>query len=90
MKLRITMNTTEAGVLEIWVNELGRDLLVRELQGLTERSDHFHLGAFEGAEIEMQDVAYRPNDTVIDTAKVLFRTDEWDRRYFPHVLGQSA
>jgi hypothetical protein len=43
MKPRITINTTADGELEIWVNEAGRDLLVKELQHLSERSDHFHL-----------------------------------------------
>jgi hypothetical protein len=87
MKPRITINMASDGELKIFVNELGRDLLVRELQGLNERSDHFYLGAFEGAEVEMQDKAYRPSDTVVGAAKVLFRPDDWDRRYYPHVLS---
>lgn len=47
MKPRITINTNKEGELELWVNELGRDLLVRELQHLSERSDHFHFGPEE-------------------------------------------
>ena len=90
MKPRITMNTDADGVLEIWLNEQGRDLLVRELQALSEKSDHFHLGSFGGADVQVKDRAYRPTDTVLHAGKVLFRTDEWDRRYFPHVIEDPA
>jgi hypothetical protein len=41
MKPRITMNLTADGELEIWINEAGRDLLVRELEGLSQTSEHF-------------------------------------------------
>jgi hypothetical protein len=41
MPARITIN--RVGVeLQIWANPEGRDLLVRELQQLSEKSDHFH------------------------------------------------
>lgn len=83
---RITMNTTPGGELEIWLNKEGRDLLVRELTGLSETSDHFHLGTFEGAEIAIGARAYRPTDTILHVGKVLFRPDEWDRTHFPHVM----
>ena len=91
MKPRITMNMTAGGEFEIWLNEAGRDFLVAELQALSERNDHFHLGALDGTiGLRMQQLTYRPTDTLVDTAKVLFRTEEWDRRYFPHVLGKAA
>jgi hypothetical protein len=90
MKPRITISTTPSGQLEIWVNEPGRNLLVKELQGLSKKSDHFHLGTFEGAGVEMEDKAYNPTDTIVHAAKVLFRPDEWDQRHFPHVLSESA
>ena len=32
------------GAFEIWLNPEGRDVLVKELQGLSETNDHFHLG----------------------------------------------
>jgi len=86
MAPRITMNTTPDGELEIWLNEEGRDLLVRELMSLSERSDHFHLGTFEGAEVAMSARPYRPTDVIVHAAKVLLRPDEWDRTYFPHVM----
>ncbi len=83
---RITMNMTSEGELEIWLNDKGRNLLVRELQALNEKNDHFHLGAFEGAEVKMNSRVYKPTDTLIDLGKVLFRTDDWDRSYFHHVM----
>ena len=86
MNPRITISRTDKGELEIWLNETGRDLLVSKLLGLDEISDHFHLGTYETAEIEMNDRAYRPTDEIVDAAKVFFRTDDWDQRYFPHVL----
>lgn len=43
MKPRITVNLTADGEFEIWLNPEGRDLLVRELQHLSEQSEHFHL-----------------------------------------------
>jgi hypothetical protein len=85
---RITFSRNEDGVLEIWLNEPGRDLLVRELTQLSERNDHFHLGPEEhGGEVPVRTKAYRAGDEIIDWAKVLFRPDAWDAEYFPHVLG---
>jgi hypothetical protein len=37
------MNLAANGELEIWLNEAGRDLLVKELQALNEKNEHFHL-----------------------------------------------
>ena len=90
MKPRITMSMTADGELEIWINEAGRDLLVRELQALNERSWHFHLGAFEGAEVEMQDRLYRDTDILVAAAKVIFRTDEQDESHFDTNPGDPS
>ena len=90
MKPRITINTNKDGELEIWINEAGRDLLVKELQHLSEQSDHFHFGPEElGGEVPVQDRAYRDEDQLIQWGKVSFRPDEWDARYFPHVLEET-
>ena len=89
MKPRITMSLTAEGQLEIFVNETGRDLLVRELQALDEKSEHFHLAPSDYGEVEVSTTAYRPTDRVIERGKVLFRTDEWDRRHYPHVMGDN-
>ena len=86
MKPRITVNLTADGEFEIWLNPEGRDLLVRELQHLSEQSEHFHLAPDTMGEVELSLRPYRPTDKLIQRGKVLFRTDEWDRRHFPHVF----
>jgi len=87
MAARITMNLNAEGELEIWLNPEGRDLLVKELQGLSETNDHFHLGPSPFGEVEISNRPYRPNDKVLEYGKVLFRTDAWDVKHFPHVTG---
>ena len=47
MKPRITINLNKDGELETWLHEAWRDLPVRDLQHLSERSNHFHLGPKE-------------------------------------------
>jgi hypothetical protein len=83
---RITINTTPDGELELRLNGEGRDQFVREPMALSDKSDHFHLGSFEGAEVRTGAQAYRPTDTVLHIGKVVFRLDEWDRAHFPHVM----
>jgi hypothetical protein len=90
MKPRITINSNKDGELEIWLNEAGRDLLVKELRHLSERGDHFHFGPeeFDG-EVPVQTIAYREGGHVIEWGKVMLRPDEWGAQYFPHVLEGS-
>jgi hypothetical protein len=86
VKARITVSLAADGRLEIWLNAAGRDHLVRELQALNETNEHFHFGPADYGEVEVRTKAYQPTDTVFEHGKVLFRTDEWDKRYFPHVV----
>jgi hypothetical protein len=86
MKPRITINLDAQGSLEIWLNELGRDLLIRELENLSAKNDHFHIGPAGSRELEVSSRAYRSDDKLIEYGKVLFRTDEWDEQYYPHVM----
>ena len=90
MTPRITINSNKDGQLEIWLNEAGRDLLVEELQQLSERNDHFHLDPeeFDG-EVPLQTRPYRDTDVIIRSGKVMLRPDKWDAEYFPHVLGDA-
>jgi hypothetical protein len=90
MSARITINLTPTGQFEIWLNEEGRDRLVRELQRLGEKNDHFHLGPKDIGEIEVSSRAYNSGDQVLEYGKVLFRTDAWDKQYFPHVFDDIA
>lgn len=90
MTARITMNLNTKGELEIWLNPEGRDILVRELQGLTETKDHFHLGPRTFGEVEVSNRPYRSDDKLLMYGKILFRTDAWDAEYFQHVLDHPA
>ena len=92
MKPRVTACIRADGTFELLLNETGRDLLVEELQRLDRRWDHFHLDHFGGREdvgaidIALSVVPYRHGDTVFEHGKVLLRPDDWDQKYFPHVL----
>ncbi len=88
MSPHITIDTTAEGEVEIWLNEEGRDLLVKELNalGMNKNNDHFHMGSWEGAEVKIGAIAYRPGDKIVHAAKVIFRTDAEAGRFFPHVL----
>jgi hypothetical protein len=94
MGARITINLNAGGEFEIWMNEEGRDLLVRELQGLSETSDHLHLmpriTPKPMGDIEVSSRAYRPDDKLLEWGKVLFRTDAGGRTHFPHVMVDST
>ena len=90
MKSRITVNLTTKGEFEIWLNEAGRELLVKKLQALSERNDHFHLGPAPIGEVEVRSYPYRPDDKILEYGKVLFRTDDGDQQYFPHVLDAGT
>ena len=80
--------TGKATGVNLYVNPEGRDLLIEELNRLSESSDHFHMDAAEWAmEVPLGMNAYIPaEETVVSNMKVLFRTDDWDRQYFPHVV----
>jgi len=86
MKPRITISLTESGSLEILLNEAGRDQFVRELQKLNEKHEHFHFDPDGSGEIKVRSRAYGPDDRILAYGKVLFRTDDWDRQHFPHVI----
>jgi hypothetical protein len=53
MAARITVNLNAKGEFEIWLNPEGRDVLVKELQGLSETNDHFHLGPRPIGEVQV-------------------------------------
>lgn len=90
MQPRITLNENSEGELEIWINQAGRDLLVQELNMLTENNDHFHLGPPDsGMDVSVRNRPYRTGDRIIEWAKVMLRPDEWDRTYFPHVMDDA-
>jgi len=87
MKPRITISLSADGLFEIHLNEEGRDFLVKELQALSERNDHFHLGPDAHDEVKLSTRAYREDDKILEYGKILFRPDVWDKQYYPHVMS---
>jgi hypothetical protein len=91
MTPRITISKNKDRELEIWLNEAGRDLLVKELNALSERNDHFHLSPSSSPlDVPIRTIPYRDTDEVFEWGKVLFRPDQWDARVFPHVLDEPV
>jgi hypothetical protein len=94
MKARVTVCVCEDGTFEILLNEAGRDLMVKELQRLDRRWDHFHLDHFtdpdiaDATELPLAAIPYRDGDKCLEHGKILFRPDDWDREHFPHVLAE--
>lgn len=86
---RITVSRGHDGFLQIWMNPAGRDLLVEQLQGLSEHRDHVHIMPEDmDPEVPARSQAYTPGGEVMEWGKMLFRPDEWDEKYFPHVLAE--
>lgn len=81
---RITLNLTEGGLLELWLNETGRALLIKELQNLSEKWDHLHFDPEGRGDLRVSKIPYRETDRILDWGKIYLRPDEWDARYFPH------
>lgn len=86
MEPRITVSLNAEGVLEIFLNEKGRERLIQELEKLDHSHEHFHLSVDEWAEVELRATPYDSSDKIIEYGKVLFRPDEWDRQYYPHLF----
>jgi hypothetical protein len=96
MSPRVTFTLRPDGSFDIWVNETGRDLLVKELQGLTEQWDHFHLDHFDdhdiadATEVPLRGMPYRVEDRALLNGKVMLRPDKWDIEHFPQVMTTSS
>ncbi len=90
MSARITINVTSGGELEFWMNAEEQDLLVRKLQRLNESNEHIHIGPKSMGDVEVSTRRYRPDDKVLEWGKIMFRTDEWDREHFPHVMDGTS
>jgi hypothetical protein len=91
MKARITIELNSKGELEIWLNPEGREELIKALQALDAGDEHFHMGTPDSYfEVELSPRTYDPTCKIIEECKVLYRTDEWDRQYYPHVFGPES
>lgn len=62
MEPRITVSLNAEGVLEIFLNEKGRERLIQELQKLDHSHEHFHLSVDEWAEVQLRATPYDPSD----------------------------
>jgi len=92
-KPRITaaVRKNEAGEpseMYLYLNPEGRALLIAELLKLDEHDDHLHLLPEEGGcDVPLQVKAYDPErELLVRHVKILYRTDAWDEKYFPHVM----
>ncbi|SLN56960.1 hypothetical protein ROA7450_02955 [Roseovarius albus] len=91
MKSRITLSLTEEGQFEMHLNEKGRDDLIELLQSLDRDCEHFHLAPEDyGMDCAVSEIPYRETDRVFTWGKILFRPDDWDREYFPHVMDEKT
>ena len=88
---RITMVLEEDGEsFGLYLNDAGRDLLVKELRRLDRQWDHLHAAPEEMGEVAMASRPYEPGQRVLQWGKISFRPDDWDREYYPHVLDDEA
>jgi len=84
---RLTISRSNAGEVQVLMNPEARDRLIQLLQKLSPSNDHFHLQAVEDNNLlQLSEIPYREDDEVFSAVKVLLRLDEWDRKYFPHVM----
>jgi len=89
MKPRITFCLRD-GALEMYFNPAGRALFIEKLSRLNEKNDHFHFAPSGiNSEMEVSSLPYKPEDKILEFGKVLFRTDEWDRQYYPDVMPKN-
>jgi hypothetical protein len=91
MKPRITVTVDrsdngEPVAVEIYVNPAGRDHLMEQLAALDSSHEHFHMFSRAWGSDELGQNAYDPQKPVVHHLKVLFRLDEWDQEFFPHVM----
>ena len=91
MKPRITICIDENGGVDLYFNEAGRALFIKELAALDRSNDHFHLAPDEIlADVTTQDIPYPGDHTSHAWGKVSLRPDDWDREFFPHVLNEET
>lgn len=85
-----TSGAQAPGAIEMFLNEEGVDLLVRELKSLSKQNDHCHLFAPEWGDGSgpLNLVAYDGSASTVGHLKILFRPDDWDREHYPHTVSE--
>ena len=87
---RLTVSRSRAGELQLFLNVEARDRLISALQSLSPTRDHFHLQSVEDNDLlQLSTTPYVDGDEVFSAVKVLLRLDEWDKKYFPHVMADG-
>jgi hypothetical protein len=90
-KPRITLTLSDNGSFcELYLNEAGRDLLVRQLQAMDGDHEHLHLGPDDFSDLQMSSTPYTAAQTAVQYGKIYLRKDEWDAQYFPHVMASKG
>ncbi len=92
---RITVEIIGNGapsVVHLSVNEEGLKILLDELRALSRNSDHFHLFAPEWGVPDgpLSLKPYGDNAATAGHLKVLFRPDDWDKKYYPHLFEENG
>jgi hypothetical protein len=90
MNPRLTINTTHDDQFEIWINEAGRDLLVKQLLALNENNEHFHLGDWPGVEVPTRWTALSDDRHNAGHRKGSIQNRFVDRQHYPHVMDDTA
>lgn len=89
----ITIEVPNAGNPEevfVYLNPEGVEQLISDLQNLSEKRDHFHLFSEDWGGDDLSTEKYDAKATTVKHLKVMFRLDEWDEKYFPHVMLKDA
>ncbi len=88
-RMTVQISGDEGGQkVEIYLNPEARQWLIAQLTGLSRANDHFHAFTFDDWEgLQLSSVPYSPGDRPAAALKVLLRYDDWDAKYFPHVMA---
>src|SRR5262245_24821984 len=87
MTVQISGDKPGSREVKIYFNPQARERFVAELMKLDRSDDHFHVFNFEECGgLRMSEIPYSPDDEVIPALKVLLRYDDWDEKYFPHMM----
>jgi hypothetical protein len=92
-KPRITLQVEEgggpSGIVEVFLNEEGRALLLDKLTALSKTNDHFHMFAPQWGwpDGPLKLTPYDKNKSTAGHLKISYRPDEWDQEFFPAVIS---
>ena len=92
-RITVGVNQESDGIISevvLYLNESGTNDLIRELQSLSEQSDHFHLfSKMIDDDGILRTKTYSENEKTSPALKVCFRPDKWDREFYPEVFDDD-